>query len=116
MIERGKKSDSFASHYASHFPQGKTVTPGEIREIMNFKVLWQGNPISCTKTFGKLNCSLCMRERIEILRAQQQDEFKIINHNNEIFGTCRHNPKFHSFLKDDLNVRSTSTDEGDKPE
>jgi len=57
-----------------------------------------------------------MRERIEILRAQQQDEFKIINHNNEIFGTCRHNPKFHRFLKDDLNVKSTSTDEGDKPE
>jgi len=37
---------------------------------------------------------------------------------NEIdsVGTCRHNSKFHRFLKDDLNVESISTDEGDKPE
>jgi len=52
--ERSEKSDTFASHFACQFPKGKQVTPGDIRTIMNFKVLWQGNPISCMKTFRKL--------------------------------------------------------------
>jgi len=43
MIERSEKSDSsFASQYASHFTMGTRVTPGEIREIMIFRVLWRG--------------------------------------------------------------------------
>jgi len=67
-------SNSFASHYASHVTKGTRVTPSKIREIMNFGVLWQGDPMNCGKISGKLNCSLCMKERIEFLQAQQQDE------------------------------------------
>jgi hypothetical protein len=55
---------------------------------MKVKVIWQGNMISCMKSFGKLNCSLCMQERIEILDTIHQEEWKIINHCNEIYGAC----------------------------
>jgi hypothetical protein len=55
-------------------------TSDEIRKMMKVKIVWQGNVISCMKSFGKLNCSLCMRERIEILRTIRQEEWKIINH------------------------------------
>ena len=58
-----------------------------------------------------------MRERIEILKAQQlPSSHLLINSNNEIFGACRHKTKFHRFLRETTNVKSTSTDEGIKPE
>jgi len=64
MIERSKKSDTSASHFACHFHKGKQVTPGDIRKIMNFKVVWQGNPISCTKTFGSLTVHYAWEKRL----------------------------------------------------
>ena len=57
-----------------------------------------------------------MHEKVKILCALQQEENNVINSNNEVFGACRHKTKFHRFLKDDKNVKSTSTDEGNKPE
>jgi len=116
-----KKSDSFAAHFASHFPKGSKPSNYEIRQMLEYKILWQANPISCLKTFGTLECSLCMRERIEILRVINQKaggegEWKIINTNNEIFGACRHKTRFHRFLKETSNVKSTRTDEGSVPE
>jgi hypothetical protein len=63
-----------------------------------------------------LNCSLCMRERIEILHTICQEEWKIIIHCNEIYGACRHKTRFHRFLKEHTNVKNTSTDDDDKPE
>jgi hypothetical protein len=58
-----------------------------------------------------------MQERIEILRTIRQEEWKIINHCNKIYGACRHKTRFHRFLlKEHTNVKNTSTDEGDKPE
>jgi hypothetical protein len=56
-----------------------------------------------------------MRERIEILRTTRREQRKIINHCNEIYGTCRHKTRFHRFLKVHTNEKN-STDEGDKPE
>jgi hypothetical protein len=57
-----------------------------------------------------------MRERIEILRTIRQEEWKITNHCNEIYGACRHKTRFHRFLKEHTNVKNTGTDEGNKPE
>jgi hypothetical protein len=84
--------------------------------MMKVKIIWQGIAISCMKSFGKLNCSLCMCKRIEILRTIRQEEWKIINNCNEIYGACRHKMRFHRFLKEHTNVKNTSTDEGNKPE
>jgi hypothetical protein len=57
-----------------------------------------------------------MQERIEILRTICQEEWKIINHCNEIYGACQHKTRFHRFLKEHTNVKNTSTDDGVKPE
>ena len=118
LLLKGEKSDSFAAHFADHFHKGTKVTNDELRRTMEYKIIWQANPISCMKTFGKLNCSLCMRERIEILRAfdQADNEYLVINSNNEIFGACRHKTRFHRFRKETSNVKSTRTDEGVEPE
>ena len=79
-------------------------------------LIWQGNPISCMKTFGKEVCLLCMRERIKISKVQQLEENYLINLCYKNFGACRHKMRFHRFLKEKQSVKSTSTDEGVKPE
>jgi hypothetical protein len=113
LVRTGEASDSFARHFAKHVMEGEVKpTNGDLRKIMKYEILWQANPISAMKTFGKLNCALCMRERVEILRAHQQDELSLINCNLEIFGACRHKTKFHRFLKEAGPVKSTSTDDG----
>ncbi len=48
-------------------------TSNELHKMMKVKIVWQGNAISCMKSFGKLNCSLCMRERIEKGSRKDQD-------------------------------------------
>jgi hypothetical protein len=57
-----------------------------------------------------------MHKRIENLHFIRQEEWKIINHCNEIYGACWHITRFHRFLKECANVKNTSTDEGNKPE
>ena len=78
---------------------------------MEVEVIWKGNPISCVKSFGKLNCTLCMKERLAILNALRDKEGKkkLINSNNELNSACRHKPKFHRFTQ-----YTSSTDDGQK--
>ena len=72
-----------------------------MRNITNVEIMWQGNPISSVKTFRNLNCSLCTRERLEIYKAMKHEKVNntnfLINSSNELYGGCRHNPKFHRF-------------------
>jgi hypothetical protein len=109
-------SDSFASHFTHHCKKEVRPTSDELCKMMKVKIVWQGNAISCMKPFGKLNCSLCMQERIEILHTICQEEWKIINHCNKIYGACWHKTRFHRFLKEHTDVKNVSTDEGNKPE
>ena len=61
-VVNNKNSDSFAAHFAKHFTQ--KPSPQECREIMSFDVLSTVNPIGSMKTWGKLSCTLCMKEKI----------------------------------------------------
>ena len=79
---------------------------------MKIEVIWQGNPIQCTKTFKTHACQLCMKERISILRHIHKDPTSMINRRNEIYGTCRHNARFHRLDTTDM----ASTDESKKDE
>jgi hypothetical protein len=110
-----KKSDSFAEHFAAQIPKD-TKTP-DISKHINFKVeiLWKGNPLSCVKTFGTRGCRLCEKERLEILRLVKQQPTKAINKNSEIYGACRHKPKFHKFCRL-TSQPPASTDESDRDE
>ena len=57
-----KNSDSFAEHFASHFANCRDLNPQRIRKCLDMSIIWQGNPISCMKSFGRLDCTLCMQE------------------------------------------------------
>ena len=102
----GIRSDSYASHFASHTIPGST-TVKHVREIIDVEILWEGNPISVSKSFGKESCSLCMKERILILRANQKDKNLVINTNNEMYGACRHRPRFHRLIDKELHTECT---------
>ena len=106
----GKKSDTFASHFGQHAleqkdprDRDKKTTTDDIRRNVRMEVIWQGNAISCMKTFGQLSCKLCMQERIKIHEEMTLDKSrpmrKLINSGTEI-------PKFHR-----LALRNPSTDE-----
>ena len=111
LINNGNSSDSFAKHFASHFKDKNSITRNEIRNITNIEIIWQGNPISCIKSFKKPNCSLCNRERLEIYKAMKNDKENntnfLINSSNELYGACRHNPRFHRYCS----IVPQSTDE-----
>ena len=100
LANNNKQSDSFAKHFASHF-KDKEIARGDVRKITSVDILWQGKPISCVKTFKKLNCSLCTRERLEIYQAMKKEKENntnlLINSLNELYGACRHNPRFHRY-------------------
>ena len=50
LIKNNKLSDSFAKHFASHFQDKKHMSRGDVRNITNIEIIWQGNPMSSTKT------------------------------------------------------------------
>ena len=80
LVNKGKKPDSFASHFASHHINRRDkLTTGEARKYVKVTILWQGKAISCNKSFGKLNCSLCMKERLEILKFSKNTPHLLIN-------------------------------------
>jgi hypothetical protein len=73
----------------------------------------QGNPLSCVKTFGTKGCKLCNKERWAILNLTRKYPNLAINKSNEIYGACRHKPKFHRFTR---RQNDASTDETEKVE
>jgi hypothetical protein len=100
------KSDSYAKHFAEQLSNFEDISPTLQRSNIRCSILWQGNPINVVKTFGTSNCALCNKERIEILKQSKKDPKSLINSCNEIYGACRHHPKFHRYKS-----RSPSTDE-----
>ena len=57
--------DSFAAHFAKIFTQ--EPTPQQCCKIMYPEILSTVNTIGSIKTWGKLSCTLCMKEKIEII-------------------------------------------------
>ena len=106
LVKKNQNSDTFAKHFASTITDESNPTPKILRTRMNFSILWQGNPISVQKSFGTKNCTLCMKERTTILKCMYEKPHLLINNNSEIYGSCRHKPKFHRFSHP-----STGTDE-----
>jgi GIY-YIG catalytic domain len=101
LHQKGIKSDSYAKHFAEQLRNFKTLSPNLQRNSITCKIIWKGNPISAVKTFGTKDCSLCNRERIEILKASRKDPKSLINSCNEIYGACRHKPRFHRYATAD---------------
>ena len=109
IVDNNKTTDSLAKHFATHFQNCQTkLTAEETRKHMKVTILWQGKPISCNKSFRKLNCSLCMKERLEILKISRKDPAIIINTSSELYGVCRHIPRSYRHI---TNCTPLSTDD-----
>ena len=112
LMETGKKKDSYAGHFAGIWPPGAdTPSPGVQRDLIKCDIMWQGNPISAVKTFGKISCVLCNKERLMIIKLSRSSPETIINSCSEIHGACRHIPRFHRYHE-----QTPSTDERKKRE
>ena len=61
------------------------------------EVLSKVNPIGSMKTWGKPSCTLCTKERSEIVSRSRRRYGNLINACSEIYGACRHNLRFHRF-------------------
>ena len=105
-------SDLFASHFASyHINRKHKLTTEEARKHVKITILWQGKSISSNKLFGKLNCSLCMKERLEILKFSRKTPHLLINSSTEFYGACRHKPRFHRYLSNCTEIHSTDDEQ-----
>ena len=105
LHQLGEKSDSYAKHFARQLVNFEKVSNTLQRNTIHCSVIWQGNPISAVKTFGTANCALCAKERLEILKLSRYKPHLLINSCNEIYGACRHKPRFHRY------TTAQSTDE-----
>ena len=94
---KNKASDSFTRHFVEGFTTDAKITRKEVREKIDAEVLWKGRAISCMKSFGKLSCNLCMKERLQILTHLCKYPKLTINSNHELYGACRHKMKFHRY-------------------
>ena len=94
-VQYDKCFDTFAAHFAHHFDQ--KPTPQQCHEIMKFEILSKVNPIGSMKTWSKDSCTLCMKEILEIVGRSRRRYGKLIDACSEIYGACRHNPRFHRF-------------------
>ena len=66
-----KKSDSFASHFATHFCPTDLPQPPkskDIREITSIKIIDKVKPVTAMKSFDCPHCQLCMKERLLIVK------------------------------------------------
>ena len=92
LVNDGISSDSFAEHFSTHF----SLSPfnDDLGKSVNFGIIWQGNPISLTKTFGKRNCQLCLKENLTIVSQNLKKE-KILNSCSKIYGACHHKTAFY---------------------
>lgn len=94
----GENSDTFAKHFGQHFAETqRDPSPKNQRKLMSFEILREIDPISAMRSFGKLDCRLCMLERLTILNAIRNGE-KIANTRSKIYGGCRHKKRFHAFF------------------
>ena len=76
-VQYDTNSDTFAAHFAHRFDQ--KPNPQQCREIMKFKILSKVNPIKLIKTWSKDSCTLCMKERLEIVSFSRHRYGKLIN-------------------------------------
>ena len=99
LFKSRRRSTTFAHHYVEHLRKtGVTECcpgPPEIRASLDMEILWQGTALKCMRSFGRLNCQLCMEEKMRILSASRNPSIKLINSRSEIHEPCRHKASFH---------------------
>jgi hypothetical protein len=97
FLRNGTHSSTLAIHLAQMWQQSSNSIPsaGMLRDELSGSILWQGDPFSCSKTFGKLSCKFCQKEWVVLLRHLGMDESNMLNDRSELHGFCRHTARFH---------------------
>ena len=96
-VQLDKNLDTSAAHSAQNFDQNPT--PQQCREIMEFEILSTINPIRWMKTWSKYSCTVCTKEKLEIISSSRCRYDKLMNACSELYRACRHNPRFHRFTR-----------------
>ena len=96
-VAHNENSEYFDAHFTNYFTQ--KTSPQQWREIISFGILSTVSPIGSMKTSGKSSCTLCMEERIEIINNSRLRYSQIMNACPEVYGACRHIPRFHRFTQ-----------------
>jgi GIY-YIG catalytic domain len=104
-------SDSFAAHFADQMRNFPDFSARLLRNMFSCSIIWRANPHSAIKSFATNHCVLCSRERLEILKMHRYKPHLLINSCNEIYGACRHKPRFHRYKS-----IQNSTDEANRAE
>ena len=86
-VANNKNSESFAAHFAKHLRKNQ-VHKNFAKLCLS--IFFTVNPIGSMKTWGKLSCTPCMKERIEIIDNSQRRYSRIINAYSEVYRACRH--------------------------
>jgi hypothetical protein len=99
FLRNGTCGSSLANHLAQMWQRSSNsiLSAGMLRDELSCSILWQGDPFSCSKTFGKLSCKLCQKERVALLWNSWMDESNMLNDRSELHGSCRHTARFHPF-------------------
>ena len=93
FINQRKPGDSFARHVAKKFEgEGRVSRSFARKQLRCVEVVWQGNPLSCVKTFKSLTCKLCSKERLHLYKARQKDKADetnlLINTRSDLYSAC----------------------------
>ena len=70
-----------------------------MKKLVRHEVLWEGNPLSCVKTYGTKQCTLCAEEKYAIWSETGRNFKYCLNKRKEIFSKCAHNVYFHHFYR-----------------
>jgi hypothetical protein len=90
LMKKGVHSNSHARHFADIWPRGSaSPLPGMQQDLIKCNFLWKGNPILVVRTFHKSTCTLCNRERKEIVKLSQKIPKLLINSCSKIHGACQ---------------------------
>ena len=95
-FRRETHTDTFAKHMIQHFT--RKPTNEKIRNLCKFQVINSINPFSFTKKARSHDCRLCLAEKSKLVW-KRLNKVPLMNANSEIYGPCRHNPRFHRFPK-----------------
>ena len=86
-------SSTFTRHLVDHLqtvhdPSEEKVTLPQVRRLVRVNVLWKGNPVGCSKSFGTVHCRLCMKERIFLLKNLHKLPTLLLNNDIGIHRDC----------------------------
>ena len=88
------------NHWPELDPKEKP-TPQMICCKLEFDILYQANLVSVVCTFGTSKCRICAREKLDIFKHSFNPLVKLMNNCLEIYGACKHKPKFHRYKSTD---------------